>query len=194
MKYKDYLLKNFNDHTVLNYPQTPEEFKKIVMFSTMSQEQEQNPTIVEKIKKVFLYQDDADDYACSLMEKEMPLLLWGKKTLIEESQILAMTKFDPFPKGIYNNPKSIITSKKDLTQIYQKENYKFLPKTYFNKKDALENLDFPIIGKSLNSFQSRGVIKINNKKELSELSNEYDIFQQQIKISNEYRFIFFNGF
>lgn len=186
--------RNFDDYVLLNYPQIPEEFGKVVMFSTMSQEQEQNPVIVKKIKQVFVYQDDADSYVCSNLEKEMPILLWGKKTLIEDSQILAMTSIKPYPRGIYNNPTEIVTSKKDLIQIYQKENYNFLPETYFNKKDAVKNLDFPIIAKSLNSFQSRGVKKIVNKKELDLLSNEYDIFQKQIKISNEYRFIFFKGF
>ena len=89
------LLNSFNEYVLLSYPQTPEEFGKVVMFSTMSEEQEQNPVIVEKIKRVFLYQDDADDYACSNMEKQAPILLWGKKTLIEDSQVLAMTTFAP---------------------------------------------------------------------------------------------------
>ena len=188
------LLNSFNEYVLLSYPQTPEEFGKVVMFSTMSEEQEQNPVIVEKIKRVFLYQDDADDYACSNMEKQAPLLLWGKKTLIEDSQVLAMTTFAPFPKGIYNDPRGIITSKKDLTEIYQKEDYDFLPKTYFTKADAKKRLKFPLIAKSLNSFQSRGVEKINDAKELEALSDEYDLFQEQIKISHEYRFLFFRGY
>lgn len=195
MTSKEHLLHNFNEYVLLSYPQTPEEFGKVVMFSTMSQEQEQNPIIVEKIKKVFVYQDDADTYACSNMEKQMPLLLWGKKTLIDESQILPMTTFEPFPRGTYNDPRrGIITSKKELTEIYQKAGYSFLPKTYFSKDEAKKNLKFPIIAKSLNSFQSRGVEKVNNVKELNALSNEYDIFQDQIKISHEYRFIFFKGY
>jgi hypothetical protein len=195
MRSKDYLVNTFDEYVLLSYPQVPEEFGKVVMFSTMSQEQEQNPVIVEKIKKVFVYQDDADDYACSNMEKQMPLLLWGKKTLIDESQILPMTTFEPFPRGTYNDPRrGIITSKKDLTEIYQKEGHGFLPKTYFTKEEAKKNLKFPMIAKSLNSFQSRGVEKVNNAKELDALSDEYDIFQEQIKISHEYRFLFFKGY
>jgi len=191
---KEYLLSTFDEYVLLSYPQVPEEFNKVVMFSTMSQEQDQNPVIVEKIKRVFVYQDDADSYAASNMEKQMPLLLWGKKTLIEESQILPMTTFSPFPKGIYNNPQGIITSKKELTKIYQEADYDFLPKTYFTKEEAKKKLKFPLIAKSLNSFQSRGVEKVNNAKELDALSDEYDLFQEQIKISHEYRFIFFKGF
>jgi hypothetical protein len=191
---KQHLLNSFDEYVLLSYPQTPEEFGKVVMFSTMSQEQDQNPVIVEKIKRVFDYQDDVDAYVSSNMQKQAPLLLWGKKTLIEDSQIIPMTTFEPFPKGIYNDPRGIITSKKELTQIYQKEDYDFLPKTYFTKAEAKKKLKFPIIAKSLNSFQSRGVEKINNAKELDALSDEYDLFQEQIKISHEYRFLFFRGY
>jgi hypothetical protein len=62
------------------------------------------------------------------------------------------------------------------------------------KAEAKKKLKFPIIAKSLNSFQSRGVEKINNAKELDALSDEYDLFQEQIKISHEYRFLFFRGY
>jgi hypothetical protein len=194
MRSKEYLLSSFDEYVLLSYPQVPEEFNKVVMFSTMSQEQEQNPVIVEKIKRVFVYEDDADNYAVSDMEKQAPLLLWGKKTLIEESQIIPMTTFGPYPRGIYNDPRRIITSKKELTKIYQEADYDFLPKTYFTKAEAKKKLKFPIIAKSLNSFQSRGVEKVNNAKELDALSDEYDLFQEQIKISHEYRFIFFRGY
>lgn len=194
MRSKESILHNFNEYVLLSYPQTPEEFGKVVMFSTMSEEQDQNPTIVEKIKKVFDYEDDADSYVASYLKKQAPLLLWGKKTLIEESGILPMTTFEPFPKGIYNDPRGIITSKKELTEIYQNAGYAFLPKTYFTKEEAKKNLKFPLIAKSLNSFQSRGVEKISNQKELDSLSDDYDLFQEQLKISHEYRFLFFRGY
>jgi hypothetical protein len=182
--------KTYSDYVMSMYPQVPAEFHRIVMFCTGDIKK----PISDKVSQVFHYQNDSREYGASYTLKSEPILLWGKKGDIEESGVYSEMYKKPHPKKIYNNVEAIVTSKKDLLEIYQNQGHDFIPKTSFNKKKAAREIGFPMIAKSLNSFQSRGVEKVSNSQELQALSADYDLFQEQIKIQDEYRLIFFRGF
>ena len=148
----------YSDYVMSMYPQVPAEFHRIVMFCTG----DIKPHISSKVAQVFHYQNNSQKYAASYTLKAEPILLWGKKGDIAESGIYQEIYRKPYPKRVYNNVEAIITSKKDLLEIYQGQGFDFVPKTSFNKKRAARELGFPLIAKSLNSFQSRGVEKVSN--------------------------------
>lgn len=169
----------------------PTEFGKVVLFSTMDMKEKQN--VQQEIGRIFNYCDDADDYINNHLLTNTPTLFWDRQSLLEKYGI-ADAHYTLKVGGAYNAPEGIIVSKLDTLKLLSKiAEFKWLPKTVYSREDAKKSLKFPIIAKASNTYQSRGVEKVSTKTALNKLTKGFDIFQEQINISEEYRVIFFRG-
>ena len=123
----------------------------------------------------------------SKIDKDLPLLFWTNqqrcKNLLVKGEI-------PKKELIYNHPEKFDPGKKDLAIKAQKMNAPWFPKTVFSKED-LGQLKFPIIAKKDNSYQSKGVEKIDTRKDLG--NRKFDVYQECVHIKNEYRIMIFKG-
>ena len=121
------------------------------------------------------------------IDKKLPLLFWRNqersKKLLEQGDL-------PPKKLIYNYPEKFDPGKSDLAVKAQKIKAPWFPKTVF-KKDDLEDLVFPVIAKKDDSYQSKGVEKIESKKDIG--NRKFDVYQECIPIENEYRIMIFKG-
>ena len=120
----------------------------------------------------------------SLPQDDIPGLFWSKERTSE------MTSLDR--NKIYNHPESIKgLSKIELAKSL--EGSKYLPKTVFDDQ-GIKELEFPIIGKRNDSYQSRGVERFNSNDDLKEANlNEFDLWQEAKDLNREWRTAWFVG-
>jgi hypothetical protein len=168
----------------------PTEFKKIVMFSTMPMDEKQS--VQPEIGKVFEFCDDPDTYLSDHLLQSLPILLWDRQSLIEKYGIEEANN-EIAQCSVYNEPHGIIVSKLDMLKLLNKAKCNFIPMTVFDRKEAGKKLKFPLIAKASNTFQSRGVEKVNTATELKKLPPGFDVYQEQIQIDEEFRMVFFKG-
>ena len=167
------------------------ELEKVTLFSTMPMDEKQ--AVKSEIGKVFDFCTDPEIFLNDrLLTASQPLLLWDRSSLLEKYGIAEAVNTDLCNYPVYNNPAGIIVSKLDTLKLLVKTRCPHIPKTVFDVKDA-EKLQFPIIAKASNTYQSRGVEKVKNKTELKKLSPGFDIYQEQIQIEEEFRAVFFKG-
>lgn len=178
------------DKYILAHPTEPTEFKKVVLFSTMKMAEKQS--VKANIGRIFDFCDNPDDYINNHLFHTMPVLFWDRQTLIEKYGISGASS-EITVGNVYNAPEGIIVSKLDTTKLLIKAKFPYLPKTYFTREEAEKNLKFPIIAKASNTFQSRGVEKLSTRKSLAALDKGFDLYQEQIKIDEEFRVVFFRG-
>jgi len=165
--------------------------QKVVLFSTMPMEEKQE--VQSEISKLFLYCDDPDAFLADHLLQTNPILLWDRSSLLEKYGVSEAISKIQLNTSVYNSPHGIIVSKIDTLKILKKIGFSYIPETYFTKEEAYKKLKFPVIAKASNTFQSRGVEKVKNKKTLKSLGDGFTIFQEQIEIDEEYRIVFFCG-
>jgi len=88
---------------------------------------------------------------------------------------------------IYNLPefKSDIDNKTKWHKIHQDNQH--IPKTAYTAEDA-KNLNFPIIAKPNKGAQGKGIVKINNIKELDSADHsKFSLYSEKIDIKEEHR-------
>jgi len=167
------------------------EFQKVVLFSTMPMDEKQ--AVQSEIGKIFNFCKDPDLFLTDHLLYKNPVLLWDRSSLLKKYGIHDAVVEDLAGQHIYNAPHGIIVSKIDLLKLLKRTKFPYIPKTFFTKEEAKKELKFPIIAKASNTFQSRGVEKIETAKELDDLPKGFSIFQEQIEIDVEFRAIFFSG-
>lgn len=174
---------------IVGHPTEPTEFHKIVFFSTLEMEEKKH--VKANIHRLFTFCDDTDDYLNDHLLGELPTLFWDNQTYLEKTGV-AEAHLELSPVHAYNSPHGIIVSKLDTLKLLQRTKCPFIPRTVFNREEAAK-LQFPIIAKASNTYQSRGVEIVKNKTALKSLPKGFDLFQEQIKIEEEYRLVFFRG-
>lgn len=138
-------------------------------------------------RKLFFYVKDADEYLRKISTIDMPVLIfdWQDKDFVNK-----VATYKP-STVIYNDPREMLMGKETVLKKMIGDGMDWVPKTVFNFEDA-KSLGFPLIAKSRNSYDSKGVEKVENRSEL-EKYEKYDIFQKIIDIDREFRVITFKG-
>jgi hypothetical protein len=168
------------------------EFGQVVFYSTYDAG---NDTYVKQaLERIFKYCDNPDELFASHLLTVDPMVLWERRSLLDKHGISdAIGAGMKNSSYVYNSPHGIIINTEDMLKLLKKTGFQYMPKTVFTKEDAKKELKFPLIAKTVNSYQSRGVEKIDNKRQLNKLDSAYTIFQDQINIDKEYRMVFFCG-
>ena len=167
------------------------EFRQVVFFSTMPMEEKQS--VQSELGKIFNFCDNPDTFLTDHLLYQSPVLLWDRSSLLKKYGVADAISEDLAGQHVYNAPHGIIVSKIDLLKILKKTKFPYIPKTVFSREEAKKSLQFPIIAKASNTFQSRGVEKINAPADLDDLSKGFNIYQEQIEIDEEFRAVFFCG-
>ncbi len=152
---------------------------------------DEKQAVQEELGKVFKFCDSPDRFINDHLMQTDPVLLWDRASLLKKYGIQQAIEHG-LAKGVYNAPHGITVSKLDTLKLLKKTKFPYIPKTVFTR-EAAKKLKFPLIAKASNTFQSRGVEKINSAKELDDLPGGFDIYQEQIRIAEEYRVVFFCG-
>jgi len=177
------------DKYILAHPTEPVEFHKIVFFSTMEMPEKQN--VKANIHRLFTFCDDPDTYITDHLLAEAPVLFWDNQSMLEKYGVSEAHQ-ELSKCSTYNSPEGIIVSKVDTLKMLQKTQCPFIPRTVYSREEAAK-LQFPLIAKASNTYQSRGVELVKNKTELNKLTKGFNLYQEQIAIDEEYRLLFFRG-
>ena len=176
------LFESFVDH--LNKNSIWNFLKKVQIFSSL-QFQDVEEIIGKDMKNY--WGDFYEESDFSRIDKDLPLLFWRNS---ERSKNLLLKGVLPKKELIYNHPEKFDPGKKDLALKAQKMDAPWFPKTVFSKRD-LGQLKFPIIAKKDDSYQSKGVEKIDAKEDLG--NKRFDVYQECVPIKDEYRIMIFKG-
>lgn len=176
------LFENFTDY--INKNSIWNFLKKVQIFSSLKF-QDVEEIIGEDMKNY--WGDFYEESDFGKIDKDLPLLFWRNP---ERSKNLLLKGEIPKKELIYNHPEKFDPGKKDLAMKAQKINATWFPKTVFSKED-LTKLNFPIIAKKDDSYQSKGVVKIDDRKDLG--NRKFDVYQECISIKNEFRIMIFRG-
>lgn len=176
------LFESFVDH--LNKNSIWNFLKKVQIFSSL-QFQDVEEIIGKDMKNY--WGDFYEESDFSRIDKDLPLLFWRNP---ERSKNLLLKGALPKKELIYNHPEKFDPGKKDLALKAQKMGVPWFPKTVFSKRD-LGQLKFPIIAKKDDSYQSKGVEKIDAKEDLG--NKRFDVYQECVPIKDEYRIMIFKG-
>ena len=176
------LFESFVDH--LNKNSIWNFLKKVQIFSSL-QFQDVEEIIGKDMKNY--WGDFYEESDFSRIDKDLPLLFWRNP---ERSKNLLLKGALPKKELIYNHPEKFDPGKKDLALKAQKMDVPWFPKTVFSKRD-LGQLKFPIIAKKDDSYQSKGVEKIDAKEDLG--NKRFDVYQECVPIKDEYRIMIFKG-
>jgi hypothetical protein len=141
-------------------------------------------------QKLFFYVKDADEYLRKISTIEMPVMVFEWKDDQEFVKAISANKLST--SLIYNDPRGIFLGKERILNKLVGDGMDWVPKTVFSMEDAKDQLTFPVIAKSRNSYDSKGVEKVDNRQDLSKFE-KYDIFQNMIDIDREFRVIVFKG-
>lgn len=95
-----------------------------------------------------------------------------------------------FGRNVYNNFDETKLGKLSTLRKLVADGVNWLPKTAFTKDEGWGGVKFPAICKAANSYDSKGVEKIDSKKDVPDY---IDIVQEIIPIKNEYRIVAFRG-
>lgn len=93
-------------------------------------------------------------------------------------------------RGIYNNYDDVKLGKLAVLRKLAADGVNWLPKTAFTADPGWDGITFPAICKAANSYDSKGVEKIDNK---TDVPDYIDIVQEIIPIDREFRVIAFRG-
>lgn len=139
---------------------------------------------------LFQVVSEVDEYRKYFEEQRGPVIIyskWGKK---EEAFVKAVKSFNQY--GIYNDYSECKMGRVGTLQKMMADNFKYCPKTVFSFDDAQKGLNLPVIAKAANSYDSKGVEKIEKWTD-AEDRDEFDLFQEAINVEKEYRVIVFIG-
>lgn len=176
------LFENFKESIIDNLMN--DFFKKVQIYCSL-QFQDAEEEIGEDMKSY--WSDFYERKKFNKIDKNLPLLFWRNQ---KRSQSLLKNGDLPSKNLIYNHPSKFDPGKKDLAEKALKKRVDWFPKTVFDKKD-LNKIQFPIIAKKDDSYQSKGVEKINSIEELG--NRKFDVYQECIPIQDEYRIMMFKG-
>lgn len=158
--------------------------KKIQIFCSL-EFQDVEETIGRDMKTY--WKDFYDPSEFQNIDRNLPLLFWRNPE--RSAELVRRGKLPP-KRLIYNYPEKFDPGKSDLAKKAQKMGVTWYPKTVFDKEE-LDQLNFPVIAKKDDSYQSKGVEKIETRKDLG--AKKFDVYQECIPIEDEYRVMVFRG-
>lgn len=129
-------------------------------------------------------EDNIDDI---IFDKDLPILNYSNRITNE------VLKRGCKLENVYNKPKFIKQSGSKETFHKLIGDDVNIPKTYYNKSDALK-LGFPMIAKPTDGHSGIGILVFKNEKEFNSADHsKIDIYSQYIDKASEHRFICFKG-
>lgn len=93
---------------------------------------------------------------------------------------------------VYNDPRDILIGKEAILKRMMADGCKFVPRTVFSREEA-GSLRFPIIAKASNSYDSKGIERLEDRKALDSLGEGFDMYQNMVPIKKELRAVVFKG-
>lgn len=162
----------------------------------------------ELFKVYFAYKDKSDEedfsfkeymckkFALPLVEKTLDYQINQNYPIINYNSDLVryLIKYGLIKKdNVYNKPEFIIDVASKVRFHKKMKDSVFVPKTVFDKEDAIKFLKFPIIAKPDNRHSGRGIQIFKNKFEFKDNDEKFDIFSEYKKIKEEYRILFFKA-
>lgn len=195
-------LKSFNQFLFENLKSSqnePGEFgisisKKINCFSTQYWFASDDTTGVDEIlgitKRDLFNVIERDEFMAGSVDFYDDLPALGYVTTFTE-MIIDKEMYDP--DLIYNLPEDSLKLRK--VNLYSQLNSMKCPyvsKTVF-KIDDVNTLNFPIIAKAEDTWQSKGVKKFDTIEELAKCDMKFDLYQEAFDIDKEWRVIVFKG-
>jgi hypothetical protein len=125
-----------------------------------------------------------------LVAGNIPILLWSG---YDSKNFLNVV--DGHDNRIYNFPHGMDVGKEAVYKgAMDAGKPEWMPETHFDYESAVEAIGFPMVAKTDNSYESRGVKILKNKKSIEEHKDlEFSVFQHQIEIKEEWRAICFRG-
>lgn len=154
------------------------------VFDHMGQNKKEN-----KLEQFFHVVKDEPAYKKYFDETRGPVICYCKGG---EEQINFMESVQQYnPYGIYNNYLLCEIGRTLTLKRMMSDGFKYTPKTLFNMEEAKAELELPVIGKAANSYDSKGVEKIDTWEQAKSSDIKFDLFQQAINIAHEYRVVVF---
>ena len=140
------------------------------------------------VKKNFINLINKENVNDLNINKDYPIINYNNeltKKLLKENRIKS--------ENIYSHPDFIeLTNKDNFHKLTKDADY--VPLTVYNKKDALEKLNFPIIAKPALGHSGAGIKIIKSKDQIKDLNEKnFDTFSNYIDKSEEIRFFALNG-
>jgi hypothetical protein len=140
--------------------------------------------------KAFYGQPESDHFGTFLIVQKCDL---GTPVLVydwaaDSKQFLNLQK--AFTRNLYNNYTEIKLGKLNTLRKLVADGVSWLPKTAFTADDGWGGVKFPAICKAANSYDSKGVEKIDKKRDVPDY---IDIVQEIIPIDREFRIVAFRG-
>jgi hypothetical protein len=105
-------------------------------------------------QKLFTYVKSADEYLAKAATMEVPVLIFEWSDKREFVNDVVKSKLSS--TAIYNDPRNVLIGKERILNRMIGDGVDFIPKTVFDIKEA-KHLKFPVIAKSRNSYDSKGV-------------------------------------
>ena len=130
------------------------------------------------------------NYKSIKIDKNIPVLNFT----IENDLIKKMIDEKIIDKNVlYNDPleSKLVSDKVSFHKEFT--NSKFIPKTVFDKKQAIKSLTFPIIAKPSNGRSAEGIMAFNKPEELSSSDEKFDLFSEKKTIKREFRYFGFRN-
>jgi hypothetical protein len=136
----------------------------------------------------YFTKDDFDNEKVQIVDG-IPLLYYGGGQDKESEMFIKNKKVN---SDLLYNKRELLPTSGDKT-LFGKTfgKYKWLPKTVFSKKEALDGaVGFPVIAKIKNGHSGLGVQKFDTPEELKKSKEDFDLFCQFIDFEREYRVVF----
>lgn len=154
------------------------------VFDHMGQSKSEN-----KLEQFFHVVKDEPAYKSYFDEHRGPVLCYCKAG---DEQTAFMEEVQQYNRyGIYNNYLACSIGRSLTMRRMMSDGFKYAPKTVFTMDDAEKELELPVIGKAANSYDSKGVEKLDTWEQAKKSKIKFDLFQQVIDIKHEYRIVVF---
>ncbi len=147
---------------------------------------------ISKTDPIYEITQDVFNYIRPEQRVDMSLPLMSWRPFLTEKLI----KSGYSPELIYNIPSSMLNfNKSKIADNLNQLNVNWQPKTVFSINDAVQNLNFPILAKSNDSYQSKGVVRFENKESLLKYRypEDFDLYQEYVPLKEELRLMIFKG-
>lgn len=148
-----------------------------------------NRAVDEFYEMFYLNDKDLKKTLDKRIDIDRPILRYGATNI---NVALFIHKKGLKPENLYNTIDCIRLSSKKAIWHELFWNKPYVPKTVFTKKDALEQLTFPIIGKPSVGHSGIGIVKFSDKDSLQNSTGKYDLFSEWVTSTAEYRAMFVN--
>lgn len=145
-----------------------------------------NSSVIDNI--FIAYHTDKDIEKDLEVDVSLPIIYYGGTA---ESSLNFLKKHKIKKSNLYNKPEFIPLSGNKKKFHETLKDASFIPKTMFNKEDAINFLTFPIIAKPGNGHSGIGIKKFDTVKELKEFKESFDVYSEFINFKKEFRLLFF---